>query len=136
MYRRVFEPNWNNSTTALMKQPYIFFDFSNGIYEVYLPTNTDALGKLHYWRIVVQCYEELDRETLERNQPNLQIPFVRPVGVIDRETVCHLAKNTTQEYHKALREAWKRGGRKEWFNPLRKNLQKSRNPNLSIRYYY
>ena len=118
MYRRVFEPNWNNSMFANMRKPYVYYDFEQGIYEVYFPTNIDGAGKLHYWRIIIKCYDEIDRESMESRQIDLQTPYTRPVGIVDRETICHLAKTTTPEYKKMLKKAWNRGGRKEWFKNL------------------
>ena len=118
MYRRVFEPNWNNSMFSNMKKPYVYYDFEQGIYEVYLPTNIDGAGRLHYWRIIVKCYDMIDRESLESRQIDLQTPYTRPMGVIDRETICHLAKTNTPEYKKTLREAWQEGGRRAWFKKL------------------
>jgi len=123
MYRRVFEPNWNNSMFANMRKPYIYYDFEQGIYEFYMPTNIDGAGKLHFWRIIIKCYDEIDKESIQSRQIDLQTPYTRPVGIIDRETICHLAKTTTQETKKTLREAWAHGGRKEWFKNLLRGFQ-------------
>jgi hypothetical protein len=118
MYRRVFESNWNNSMYATMVKPYYYCDFEQGIYEVYIPTTIDAFNRMHYWRIAVKVYDKIDKDLVEANQHNLETPYVRPLGVIDSETVCHLARTQTNSYRNALRELYKQGGRKAWFKGL------------------
>lgn len=118
MYRHVWQNNWNNSIFGNMRKPYIYCDFEQGIYEVYMPTVIDAENRLHYWRIIVKAYDEIDRETVEINQNNLRTPYTRPVGIIDSETICHIAKTTTPELKHKLRCLWKAGGRRAWFKGL------------------
>ena len=118
MYRNVWEQNWNNSVFAGMKRPYYFCDFENGVYEIYIPTVMDATNNMHYWRIIVKTYDEIDEESMKANQTALLSPYISPMGYIDSETIVHLAQQTTPEYKQKLAKAWKEGGRPLWFKTL------------------
>ena len=126
MYKNVWEQNWNTSMFANMRRPYIYCDFEDGVYEVYIPTVIDADNKLHYWRIIVKAYDEIDQETVDRNQKSLQTPFVRPMGIIDSETICHLASSTTPELQHKLKCLWTAGGRRAWFKGLLRGFKHDR----------
>ena len=126
MYKNVWEQKWNNSSFATMRKPYYYCDFEQGIYEVYIPTVIDALNRMHYWRIIVKVYSEIDKESIDLNQSNLQTPYCRPVGVIDSETVCHLAQQTTPEHKHKMKCLWKAGGRRAWFKGLLRGFKHSK----------
>ena len=118
LHRNVFEQNWNTSMFATVTNPYYYCDFENGVYEVYLPTTIDAENHMHYWRIIVKLYDEIDKESMLRNQQAMLTPYIRPAGIIDSETICHLAKDTTGEHKHKLRCLWNQGGRRAWFKGL------------------
>ena len=123
MYRNVWEQNWNNSMFAGMRRPYYFCDFENGLYEIYIPTVMDAANRMHYWRIIVKTYDEIDEESMQINQTVLLSPYITPMGYIDSETIVHIAQQTTPEYKHKLAKAWKEGGRSLWFKNLLKGFK-------------
>jgi len=103
---------------ATVTKPYYYCNFEERVYEIYVPTTIDAFNHMHYWRIIVKVYQEIDEESLTKNQNSLKNPYARPVGVIDSETICHLAMTTTEEHRHKLKCLWKAGGRKAWFKGL------------------
>lgn len=123
MYRHVWEPCWNNSTFAYARRSYYYCDFVDGAYEIYVPIALDGENIMHYWRIVIKVYKEIDREKMEKNQSALKTPYIRPVGIVDSESVCHLAMTTTNELKQKLASLWKAGGRKAWFKGLLKGFR-------------
>jgi len=125
MYKNVWEQNWNNNMFATMTKPYYHCNFEEGVYEIYVPTTIDAFGHMHYWRIIVKVYQEIDGEQIEKNQKELKIPYIKPVGIIDSETICHLAMTTTPEHRHKLKCLWKAGGRKAWFKGLLRGFRHS-----------
>lgn len=125
MYRNVWEQHWNNCAFATMTCPYYFCDFEDGLYEVYVPTVVGGDNRMRYWRIVVQVYDEVDKETIERNQRVLTNPSIIPVGKVDSETICHLSRSTTKEHRYKLRCLWNQGGRRAWFKGLLKGFKHS-----------
>jgi len=118
LYKRVWKKNWNNSAFAYMRRPYYYCDFEEGVYEVYVPITLDGENRMHYWRIIVKVYGEIDKETMQKNQQSLKTPYIRPVGIVDSETICHLAMTNTKEHKQKLKALWKAGGRKAWFKGL------------------
>jgi len=108
MYERVWRGNWNNGVFACVRRPYYHVSFQDGIYEVYIPVALDGENVMHYWRVAVKVHGELDREAVRREQRGLEIPWVKPVGVVDSETICHIAQKPSEE----LRQRLKKDGRK------------------------
>ncbi len=123
MYRHVWESCWNNSEFAYARRSYYYCDFVDGTYEIYMPIALDGENIMHYWRIVIKVYKEIDREKMEKNQSALKTPYIRPVGVVDSETICHLAMTTTNELKQKLASLWKAGGRRAWFKGLLKGFR-------------
>ena len=115
MYKKVWEPNWNNSIFGEMKRPYYFYSFMDGVYEVYVPIGPDGEAFMHYWRIVVKVFEEIDHATIRKEQRMMEIPWITPVGVIDSETIIYVAQRPTEELKSQIRK----NGRKAYLRGFR-----------------
>lgn len=104
MYERVWRDLWNNSVFATMRRPYIYYSWEDGVYEVYIPIALDGEGFMHYWRVMVRVFEEIDRETIAKNQAGLETPWIKPVGVIDSESIFYISNGISSRLKDEIRK--------------------------------
>lgn len=96
MYRRIFKGYWDNAIFARMRKPYFKSDFSEGYYEIYIPTFEDPEGlNMRYYRIAIQVLPELDNDIMRREELKLRKTKVcdgnGPAGSVDSELLVLIA---------------------------------------------
>ena len=118
MHRRVWSPNWNNSIFAYARQPYYICDWQTRTYEIHIPIGIDGENIMHYWRVCIKIFHELDQETIKQNQPNMEYPWIKPLGITDSETIMYIAQKPSETLKTKLRSLYKAGGKKAYMKGL------------------
>ena len=92
MYTRIFEECWDNSMDARMTRNYCITKWSEGIYEVYVPTfaRVDG-GNLGFWRIIIKVLPEIDTQAAHEQGIDCFEQHIKPAGVVDSELICLVA---------------------------------------------
>jgi hypothetical protein len=101
MYARIFKKYWHNSMDARMARNYCTTKWSEGIYEVDLPTaaHIDG-GNLGYYRIIIKDLPEIDRQAAHEQAIECFEQHVKPAGVIDSELIVLVAPKRSAKARK------------------------------------
>ena len=101
MFARIFKRYWHNSRDARMVRNYCITKWSEGIYEVYLPTfpRIDG-GNLGYCRIIMKVLPEIDRQAAHEQAIECFEQHVKPAGEIDSEFIALVAPRRSEKARK------------------------------------
>ena len=102
IHKRVSEYYWNNEVYGNVKRPYGYYDFDQGIREVYVPTVLNGENFMQFHRIVVSILPELDEGLYEGEIRRLLRPFTFPMGIIDSTTIFVVAPKCTEEHRRRV----------------------------------
>lgn len=94
MYRKVHEKYYNNTVFSLMKRPYVYCSFEEGVAEYYIPTLINPENMLQYHRIVIKTFEVLEEQKIRDEVKNLKKQIQKAPGIVDSETIILAARKT------------------------------------------
>ena len=101
MYARIFKKYWHNSMDTRMTRNYCITKWSEGIYEVNMPTfpRIDG-GNLGFSRIIIKVLPEIDRQAAHEQAIECFEQHIKPAGVIDSELIVLVAPKRSAKARK------------------------------------
>jgi hypothetical protein len=130
LYRRVHEKFWNNGTFAYVRRPYYFCNFQDGVYEIYIPTMLDGENRMGYYRIAVKVVEELDEDSIRREQPYMMWAWTTPMGKVESELIVYIARRTNEKQRrKGIIKGFKHSAKPGYFTAIFVN----KNPEITVK---
>lgn len=98
MYYNIFSKYWNTSLDARMKRGYFVNNRTDGVYEIYVPTQASLENNMQYYRITIKVLPEVDYGIVDAETKTLvAAKQVEPNGVIDSELFAFIAPRRSQQ---------------------------------------
>lgn len=92
MYHNIFSKYWNTSLDARMKRGYFVNNRSDGVYEVYIPTQASLDSNMQYYRVTIKVLREVDYDIVHAETKTLlAAKQVIPNGKVDSELFAFIA---------------------------------------------